>query len=93
MDKDLLAILEREGYTHIRELKGELCGVRDYLFTAAICIGLDSWGMRTRYCYETRTEAEIALKHWDGNGDPLGQWIKQKPEERLGPALKDDAYA
>ena len=27
----------------------------------------------------------IAFATWDGVGDPPGDWIKQKPEDRLNP--------
>ncbi len=67
---------------------GELAGVYDYLYTAGLVVGIDPVGWRTRFCYETRFQAEQALEQWDGRGDPPGNWIKQKPEDRYGPALK-----
>jgi hypothetical protein len=42
-------------------------------------------GPFTRWCYEHRVIAIMALDLWDGLGDPPGEWIKQKPEDRHGP--------
>ena len=66
---------------------GEWAAVHDFYVTAGIVVGiaLHDGSYRSRYCYEHRHEAEAALAQWDGTGDPPGPWIKQKPEERLGP--------
>lgn len=74
------------GYTPTKLLpSGEWAGVLDYLFTAGLVIGLDQTGWRTRYCYEHRADAEKALEAYSGDGDPIGPWIKQKPEDRHNP--------
>lgn len=44
-----------------------------------------SW--RTRFCYEHSIDAVLAVQDWDGQGDPPGPWLKQKPEDRLGPGM------
>lgn len=75
-------------YENVRELPdGRRAAVVSYLFTAGLCVGIDDEGVshKTRYCYATETEAQIALDKWDGFGDPPGCWIKQKPEERTNP--------
>ena len=78
------------GYSPVKQLTtGELAGVSDYMFTAGLVVGLDATGWRTRYCYATRPLAESALAAWDGNGDPPGPWIKQKPEDRHGPGPRE----
>lgn len=59
-------------------LSGECAGVRNMIYTVALCVGLDEFCYRTRFCYETRAEAETALAGWDGTGDPPGPWIKEK---------------
>lgn len=46
----------------------------------------------TRYCYEHFNDAVKAVAHWDGTGDPPGPWVKQKPEDRLNPALARDDF-
>jgi hypothetical protein len=85
---DLTTFLQTQGYRAIKMLNtGELAALHDEIYTTGLCIGLDEFGYRTRYCYETHHEAEEALAIWDGNGDPPGLWLKQKPEERLGPGL------
>ena len=76
----------RSFYSPIRVLPtGVNAGVQDMAYTAGLFVDMNESGYRTRYCYETRAEAEAALEAWDGNGDPPGPWIKQKPEDRLGP--------
>ena len=80
----------RNGYEHARILAtGETAGVQRLLMTTALYVGIERWGWRTRYCYGSRAEAEAALAAWDGHGDPPGEWVKQKPEERLNPNLKE----
>ncbi len=77
------------GYHPTKLLKtGEVAAVADFLFTAGLVVGLDKHAVhRTRFCYETREDAEAALEAWDGKGDPPGPWIKQKPEDRHGPGM------
>lgn len=91
MDRhEFISYLRKMGYDPIKVLpNGEIAGVRDYLFTASISVGLNEFTYRTRFCYETRVEAEGALFGWDGKGDPPGKWIKQKPEERTGPWFEE----
>lgn len=43
------------------------------------------YGRGCRYCYENYRDAQNALMAWDGEGDPPGPWIKEKPSGRLGP--------
>lgn len=82
MDKEkLIASLEKEGYREIREVPGRgLCGLFNFMFTLGLVVGLDSVGYKFRYCYphEKAFEAIVALKLWDGIGDPSGSWIKRK---------------
>lgn len=72
-----------------------LCGVRPYLFTGALVVGIDPIMHRGRYCYGTMAEAIAALNAWDGEGDPPGAWIKFKSatHERLGPGGLDSEEA
>ena len=69
---------------------GEVLGVLPMLFTTGLYVGVtvESPG-RTRYCYENAHDAMSALQAWDGAGDPPGPWIKQKPEDRLGPGATE----
>ena len=77
-----------ERYWPIRQLpSGEWMGVLKMQYTYGLCIGLDRTGYRTRYCYETWDQVVPAFLTWDGEGDPPGPWLKQKPEERYGPGL------
>lgn len=80
---------EEIGYRPARILPdGRCAGIMGMLYTCALVIGIDEEGFSTRYCYHSRAEAELALKSWDGTGEPPGNWIKQKPEERNNPNYK-----
>lgn len=83
--EELLRELAAEGYEGVRELPAthELAGVLPQIFTTALAVGLDQFGYKRRYCYENKGEAASALLGWDGVGDPPGNWIKEKPSERL----------
>lgn len=72
---------EAEGYSQLREIEGlGICGIYPFMYTTAIVVGIDEYGYKYRYCYpkEYTLECLIALKVWDGKGDPQGRWIKQK---------------
>lgn len=45
-----------------------------------------------RYCYEDSEEALLALRDWDGRGDPPGKWTKEVVNHRVGPGLLDDSH-
>lgn len=86
MDDELKQHLERNSYTDLRMLpSGELAGLFRFIFTCGLVVGLNRHSFRTRYCYHTVEEARAALEVWDGCGDAPGNWIKQKPEDRLNP--------
>ena len=85
-DDQLFALLKAEGYLRPRRLPNGCVAclmVMNFTTWLYMDVALDGW--RTRYCYENLTDALDALESWDGAGDPPGPWIKQKPEERLGP--------
>lgn len=89
----LTKLLAKEGYSPIRLLPtGEWAGIQRMMYTVGLFVGLtqDSW--RTRFCFETRQEAEAALfdTDWDGTGFPPGYWIKQKPEEISNPNRREN---
>lgn len=80
MDQLSKAQAEALGYTPARVLPDGRCiGVMDMVHTCDLFVSMDERGMTTRYMYHTRGEAELALKSWDGLGDPPGNWIRQKP--------------
>lgn len=82
----LIEFLHDNGYTHIKVMQDDtLCAIQRQLYTVAIVVGIDREGYRRRYCYEREYDAREALVQWDGNGDPSGPWIKEKPSDRLGP--------
>jgi hypothetical protein len=74
----LADILAKNGYTDICVLRRQVCAVRGFNFTTAVVVGLDDVGYERRYCYEHRSDAQVALAIWDGVGHPSGPWIKCK---------------
>lgn len=71
----------------LREIEGRgLCGVQRFIFTCGLLTNLRFVGLTNsydaRYCYESRADAVRALATWDGQGDPPGDWIKEKVSGR-----------
>ena len=65
---------------------GEWAALRPMLYSTGLFLGIVAVGCRTRWCYERTDDVITALAAWDGQGDPPGLWVKQKPEDRLNPA-------
>lgn len=87
---DLAASLAVNGYRNVRLLPtGEYAATARMASTWALLVGLDFAGYRTRFCYEREAEAVAALKDWGGEGFPPGYWIKQKPEDVIGPGGRE----
>lgn len=78
----LIEKLQSEGYYNIRYIKGKgLCGLREFVFTIGLCYGLEENSYAGRYCYPKHKaiyDSEIALTTWNGQGDPIGNWVKHK---------------
>ena len=85
----LLDCLLAAGHTSVRILDGQVCGVKSFLFTSAIVVGIDECGYSRRYCYEHQADAQAALLAWNGLGHPGGPWIKCKGSgiDLLNPAF------
>jgi hypothetical protein len=83
--------LRAQGFSDIVMRQGQICALKDFVFTTGLMVGLDPIGYRLRYCYEHAHEARAALAAWDGEGHPGGPWIKCKGAgvELLNPALRD----
>lgn len=79
LQRELAARFEPEGYTNLDVVNDEIVGLRRFIFTSAIVVGIDAVGYRTRYCYGTMFEAKRALQDWKASGDeePSG-YIKRK---------------
>lgn len=75
---DLISMLLAAGYSDLRTLGREVCGIKRFDFTTAVVVGLDASGYQRRYCYEHDAVARAALLLWDGEGHPDGPWIKCK---------------
>jgi hypothetical protein len=88
----LIDYLKTEGYYNIKEIPERgICGLRDFIFTCGLVIGMDEGGYFGRYCYRTKQEAIDAIESWDGQGDPPGDWVKYKGNggERSNPNIED----
>lgn len=84
----------RQGYCRHRQLPdGRWAAVHLLLYTTALVDGIDAQGSRRSWCYETHQEAIGALECWDGNDDPPGMWIKEKPGGRMNPRWLKAAHA
>jgi hypothetical protein len=90
VDSALESFLTEEGYTDLRTLPtGKIAGLHQMMFTYGLYVGLGFALWEKRYCYEHESDALTALLAWDGNGDPPGPWIKEKPSDRLGPGATE----
>lgn len=58
---------------------GECACIGCQLFTWSLMVGVTEISPGRRYCYEREHDARHALSSWDGEGDPPGPWIKEKP--------------
>lgn len=92
LSRTLQAISEVPGawlteFLLLRSITGlGLCGVQRFAFTSGLLVNLRFDGLSyfydARYCYSTANEALKDLAEWDGQGDPPGEWIKEKLSER-----------
>lgn len=88
---DEAAVLEL-GYLAARQLpSGVWIGVFPQLYTTGLFVGIDRGGYRRRFCFEHFAGAMRACLTWDGEGDPPGDWIKEKPSDRMNPRWLADA--
>jgi hypothetical protein len=88
MNDEIELRLREWGYVHARRLPSGLwLAVKPQLLTTALCLDIDEQhgAYRTRFCYENRFAAVLDFAVWDGDDDPPGNWIKQKPEDRMNP--------
>jgi hypothetical protein len=82
------------GYTHLREINGQVCGLHKFAYTTGLMVDLHELGYELRYCFEKQEDAAAALAKWDGRGHPDGPWIKCKGRlngvgvDLLNPALQ-----
>lgn len=83
--------LEELGYKFPRQLTtGEWIALYPFIFTWGLVKGIDDIGYKERWCYgrEHLNDALKAVVNWDGEGDPPGNWIVNKPSHRQGPGAE-----
>ena len=74
-----------QGYTNVTMLPtGEVACLYKFMFTTGLIVGVTKFGYRIRFCFEQAQDAAEALKSWDGNGYPPGNWIKAKGTDDFG---------
>lgn len=85
-------LLIEYGYVSPRQLPdGRWVAVCQYFYTAGLVVDCTALGYAYRYCYGAMADALMAVKTWDGHGDPPGPWIKLKGHptrgEEAGPGM------
>lgn len=59
------------GYGQLREVEGRgWCGLKRYMYTFGLCLGLDETGMKGRICFDTEANAALFFNKWDGKELP-----------------------
>jgi len=71
IDLKLLAELEYHGYKNIRFVNMQFCGIMRMVYTVGVFYGLDEYGRRGRFCFDTEQNAELFLADWDGETPPV----------------------
>ena len=86
MDAKLFSLLTQYGYTNIREIGGKVYGLRKFLFSTELYVGLHASGYEKRYAYEYEAEARAALQHCDGKAAPgFHYFLEGGPAHSLDP--------
>jgi hypothetical protein len=78
----------RDVFMLTREIPGRgLCGVQRFLYTCGLLVDMRfdglSYDYKARYCYPIAADALHDLLHWDGVGDPPGDWHTEKVSGRI----------
>lgn len=98
---EIKKILENDGYTHLREVDGVICGLQRFMYTLGLMVNIhmedifgkeySTYEYRFCYPYEKAEEAVLALSVYKYGEDPILGWIKQKGAciDRTNPILKE----
>ena len=75
---------EEMGYASVRQLDdGTWIGLIQLLFTTGLCIGLDEFSWRRRYCYDDKIKLIDAYNKIEKGTDiPIG-WIAKRPKDEI----------
>ena len=88
MDEALKEKFEKQGYSHLREINGVICGILPFFSTVGIVVGLSDIGYVRRYCYKYYWDALDALATATTTDEHFsGPWLKCKG--RMGTELLD----
>jgi hypothetical protein len=91
-----------DGYFHLKEVDGKICGLMRFAFTVGLMVNitldevfgtsLSEYEYRFCYPYEKAEECLLDLKVYKYGEDPIGGWVKQKGSgiDRVNPAIEDE---
>jgi hypothetical protein len=101
-NKELEQILISDGYFNLKEVDGIIIGLYKFMFTIGLMVdikvesgfGQQISSYKYRYCYpyDKSLECLMDLELYDGIGDPIGGWVKQKGYgiDRVNPQIEKD---
>jgi hypothetical protein len=69
-DNELEIFVAEMGYTNLRWINGQLCGLYRFLYTIGVVYGISENFYDGRFCFDNRLDAELFLKEWDGKKLP-----------------------
>lgn len=94
LTEELKKDLESNGYFDLKECNGIILGMMKFAFTLAIVVDIKELDYDHRYCYpyEKTLDCLMAYKIYEGLGDPIGPWVKNKGwnRDRLNPELESE---
>ena len=75
--------LEQAGFIKRKKLKNQgYIAISRFIFTCGLCchtsLETNDLAYQYRYCYEHYQDCLHDFEHWNGEGDPEGNWIKRK---------------
>jgi hypothetical protein len=71
LEPDLIIHLYKEGYTNLKMVNNQLCGIKEFIFTFGVCCDMDKHGYRYRFCFSDKKYALDFLDSWDGETLPM----------------------
>lgn len=91
IDQKLIDFLYGQGYCSVIPIPGRgLCGLQYAVLDEwDLVYGLTWYGVTGRYGYKNLAAAMLALYHWNGGGDPPGNWAVHKGQ---GFKIKNPLY-
>jgi hypothetical protein len=68
-----------DGYYELRDVGGTLCGLKNFITTVAVVVGITAQCEGRRYCFREYSDAQAALREYaDPKKHVGGPWLKCK---------------